>query len=1254
MARFAAVWMLALCPILAGRAWAEPVTTIRNNGSPANRVDLVILGDGYTAGQLGQYALDAETVVQGFFASEAFSEYRNYFNVHRIDVTSAESGADKPNLGIFRNTALDATYTCSGIQRLICVNLTKVNTVLTASLPAGSRDIVLVIVNDPEYGGSGGAVGVASMHSDAVELVLHELGHSFGFLADEYGGPPPPNCVLVEPFEVNATMVTTRNQIKWNHWISGATPIPTSGPSIGVPGLYQGAKYCDAGMYRPTDQSKMRFLNRPFEQVNNEQLVKRIYNFVSPLDSSQPDGSTLSLWQGGTFPFSVTTPSPFTHGLDIGWTIDGGAPAGTGNNLVVNVGGLGLGDHTVEAVIDDTTSMVRSDPSLLLRENRTWNVTVVPMPTLEVNPNTGVGSSTVLSAQYVDLAGVPNLAHVFMRVSALPDGAASTCMVRYDRASGLLSLRDDAGNWLAGSPVPNFGTQQNSQCSVSLPGSWVSIVGNTLTVNVHFTFNGSYAGVKNVYLFATSVNGGSTGWQLRGAWDIPGGVSAISVLPGAGTGVTQAFVLEYSNSLDGGDLTSARVRFGATNVGPGTCTAWYNAVANTISLLDDAGVTWTQGLLGAGSLSNSQCTLNLATSSRTINAGNLTLTLNITFKSAFSGLKNIYMLAANSAGASTGWVWRGSWMVPVPAVSAVSVTPNSGTGATQSFTLEYTDTLGATDLSSARVRFGASNVGPGTCTAWYDATNSTIRLMDDGGGWGAPVALGAGTLANSQCTLNLGSSTATPSGNNLTLVLNITFSPGFTGPKNIYMLAASASGSSTGWVQRGIWTPTTSGPAILLATVAPNSGAGATQTFTMQFTDSLGATDLSSARIRFGASNVGPGTCTAWYDATNATIKLMDDVGVWGAPTTLGAGTLANSQCTLDLATSTATTLGNVLTLGLNITFAPSFTGLKNIYLLAASATGPNTGWVPGGTWTPHPVVGPAVVDAVSSTPNAGAGASQAFTLQYSDSLGASDLQSARVRFGATNDGPGTCTVWYDATNATIRLMDDAGVWGAPTSLGVGSLANSQCTLDLATSTATPTGNNLTLVLQLTFAGGFTGPKNIYMLAASATGPGTGWLTKGTWTASPGAVLLDAISVAPNAGSGAAQAFTLQYSDSFGATDLVSARVRFSATNVGPGTCTVWYDATTGTIKLMDDAGVWGVPTALGVGTLVNSQCTLNLATSSANVNGTNLTLALSLSFAAGFNGLKNIYMLAESASGPSTGWVQRGTFTVNAPVPTN
>ena len=392
-------------------ASAEPVETIINNGSPENRVDIAILGDGYTAAEMQKYKDDVQALMTQFFNNEPFREYRNFFNVHRIDVISSQSGADHPERSFFVNTALDATYNCQGVQRLICVNVSRANIILGNSVAPAQRDMTFVIVNDPEYGGSGGSVAVTSTNQQVLELILHELGHSFGLLADEYGGPPPPACNnTIEPSAANATKATDRDAIKWNHWIDANTPIPTLSTQQGVPGLYQGAVYCDAGLYRPTSGSKMRFLGRPYEQINTEQLIRRIYNFVSPIDAFQPTVTDITLTTAQSQAFSVTTQVTFSNTIKVDWFLDGVfQSSGTGFSVNNLIGGA----HVVDAVVKDNTPMVRKDSLNLLSESLRWNLTVngvptptptptpIPIPTpapillLEENSNRGVALDSV-------------------------------------------------------------------------------------------------------------------------------------------------------------------------------------------------------------------------------------------------------------------------------------------------------------------------------------------------------------------------------------------------------------------------------------------------------------------------------------------------------------------------------------------------------------------------------------------------------------------------------------------------------------------------------------------------------------------------------------------------------------------------------------------------------------------------------------------------------------------------------------------
>jgi len=395
-ARLCALLILIATPFASVQA--EPAETIINNGPAANRVDVAIVGDGYTSSEIAKYRADVVQFVQAMFAQDPYSEYQRYFNVHRVDVTSNQSGADHPERGSFVDTAFDANYNCGGTQRLICVSQNKVFAALQRSLSPNQYDIALVIVNDSEYGGSGGSVAVASTHVLGIEIILHELGHSFGFLRDEYGGS---TCgTVTEPNSPNITTVTSRNQIRWNYWIDPNTPVPTTNPAPGVPGLFVGGLFCDNGYYRPTADSKMRTLGRPFDQINTEQLVKRIYNVVSPIEDGSPAPTSVTLNNGESQLFLINTPNPLNHSLDVTWFVDG-QPQGAGKTFFLNASLLTAGIHSLDALVKDNTSWVRVDTEQLLSDTRHWTIAISGIP----GPTPPPGPPPAVVAELVPLDG---------------------------------------------------------------------------------------------------------------------------------------------------------------------------------------------------------------------------------------------------------------------------------------------------------------------------------------------------------------------------------------------------------------------------------------------------------------------------------------------------------------------------------------------------------------------------------------------------------------------------------------------------------------------------------------------------------------------------------------------------------------------------------------------------------------------------------------------------------------------------------
>jgi hypothetical protein len=144
-----------------------------------------------------------------------------------------------------------------------------------------------------------------------------------------------------------------------------------------------------------------------------------------------------------------------------------------------------------------------------------------------------------------------------------------------------------------------------------------------------------------------------------------------------------------------------------------------------------------------------------------------------------------------------------------PAISlGVASTPSGGTGTTQTFALQFTDSFGATDLATAWVWFNPAFVNAAnSCFMYYQRSTNTLNLLNDAGAVYTSGTVGSGvTLQNSQCSVALGSSSAVASGTTLTLNLAMTFRAAFTGTKNIYMEGVSAGGTKSVWASEGTWT----------------------------------------------------------------------------------------------------------------------------------------------------------------------------------------------------------------------------------------------------------------------------------------------------------------------------------------------------------------------------------------------------------------------------------------------------------------
>jgi hypothetical protein len=203
--------------------------TIFESGPPAQKVDLLLIGEGYTEAELPKFQSDAKRLVGELFATEPFKSRRADFNVRALHLPSARSGVHRPRTRDDRRTAVSTEYNIFDSERYV---LTFDNRALRDAAAQAPYEFLEILVNEKQYGGGGifndqATTSVDSAFSDYV--FVHEFGHHFAALADEYytsdvsyetGGVEHP-----EPWEPNVT--ATPSSPKWADLIEKGTPLPT-------------------------------------------------------------------------------------------------------------------------------------------------------------------------------------------------------------------------------------------------------------------------------------------------------------------------------------------------------------------------------------------------------------------------------------------------------------------------------------------------------------------------------------------------------------------------------------------------------------------------------------------------------------------------------------------------------------------------------------------------------------------------------------------------------------------------------------------------------------------------------------------------------------------------------------------------------------------------------------------------------------------------------------------------------------------
>ena len=327
-------------------------------------VDYVIIGDGFQKHEMALFREKADEFIEHILNYDPIlSKQQGAWNIHLIDLVSKESGGDysggTPELV---NTGLDSYFNCYDIPRLLCVNQSKVNFIVNKVVP--QFDKVLVIVNSETYGGAGGDYATASINYMGKEVAIHELGHSFAGLGDEYvyGKTDIPTT---EPWEVNLTINNNHETVKWKHWLHKDHV-----------DIFEGGGYLEYGVFRPTLTSLMKDLGQPFYEINLEGWSLSLYRMAGTYFSKTPEAETLSLSTDINHDFEVEL-SIGTEIQKVTWFVNDIEQTNLAEDTTsFSYGKDAVEDYQIKVVITDKSRAILSDEEKVSEGIIIWNVTI--------------------------------------------------------------------------------------------------------------------------------------------------------------------------------------------------------------------------------------------------------------------------------------------------------------------------------------------------------------------------------------------------------------------------------------------------------------------------------------------------------------------------------------------------------------------------------------------------------------------------------------------------------------------------------------------------------------------------------------------------------------------------------------------------------------------------------------------------------------------------------------------------------------
>jgi hypothetical protein len=348
--------LLVLSTSISVKSQTFDIDTILYNGDPDKFINFVYMGDGYKAEELSAYIEHVTTTSNFLFTTHPFTYYKNYFNVFAIKISSNESGAQHPRTApdcppesehpsLFVYNYFGSSFDYYDIHRLLVpTDYETVHYTLLENFPLYNSAFMLV--NTPYHGGSGGWISTSSINEYSNHIVVHEIGHTFANLADEYWAGD-----MYAAEKANMTQETNPNLVKWKNWIGYE----------GV-GIYQhGESGVAANWYRPHESCQMRFLDSPFCPVCTEAIVLRIIElFGNPILSYYPDQSNISLTEDSIqFNLNIVKPEPNT--IRVKWILNGNLFTTNIDSVKIYSNQLLTGNNVLRVEVLDTTNLIRAD-----------------------------------------------------------------------------------------------------------------------------------------------------------------------------------------------------------------------------------------------------------------------------------------------------------------------------------------------------------------------------------------------------------------------------------------------------------------------------------------------------------------------------------------------------------------------------------------------------------------------------------------------------------------------------------------------------------------------------------------------------------------------------------------------------------------------------------------------------------------------------------------------------------------------------